>query len=198
MNNPFQSPDESRQETSRSPWWYLLFYRLYGPIWYLGLVLLICSWFEMVAHAAGGIGIGMLAFAYGGNYLVPRLAGKKPEELVVLDSRLLKTRDGDYRQTMQHFLDGATLMLDGAAFRLEPANQIGCGIYTYNADPSDDQVNEIAGHAQSVFDLLVRECPDFESTVCGRQFRISILYRSMSDTAIICRLIDGTNPSAAA
>lgn len=164
----------------------------------MGLVLLICSWFEMVAHAAGGVGIGMLAFAYGGNYLVPRLAGKKPEELVVLDSRLLKTRDGDYQQNMQHFLDGATLMLDGAAFRLEPANQIGCGIYTYNADPSDDQVNEIAEHAQSVFDLLVRECPDFESTVCGRQFRISILYRSMSDTAIICRLIDGTNPSAAA
>ncbi|QDU74206.1 hypothetical protein Pan97_12110 [Bremerella volcania] len=196
MNNPYQSPLESRQETSPSPWWYLLFYRLYGPVWYLGLTLLIFSWFEMVAHAAGGVGIAMLVFAYGGNYLVPRLAGKRPEEFVVLDSRMLKTRGEDYRQTMLHFLDGATLMLDGAAFRMQPVNEIACGLYTYNAELTDSEADEITQHAQSVFDLLMRECPEFESAVCGKQFRISILLRSMNDTAIICRLSDGKNPLA--
>lgn len=196
MNNPFESPTQSRPEVTPSPWWYLLFYRFYLPAWYLGTILLVFSWLEMIAQAAGGVGIGMLAAAYAGNYLVPRLAGKKPEELVVLDSRLLKTRGDDYRQTIQHFLDGATLMLDGAAFRLQPVNEVACGIYTYNAELSDNKAAEIASHAQCVFDLLMRECPEFESSACGKRFRISILFRSIDDTAVVCRLLDGKNPSA--
>ena len=123
MKNPFESPQESRPEIPESPWWYLLFYRFYGPFWYLGLVLLIFSWFKMVPHAAGGVGIGMLAIVYAGNYLVPRLAGKKPYEFVFLDSRLLKNRSTDYQLTMQQFREGATLMMDGAAFRLQPVNE---------------------------------------------------------------------------
>ncbi|PQO39301.1 hypothetical protein C5Y96_05450 [Blastopirellula marina] len=148
----------------------------------------------MVAHAAGGVGIGMLAFAYGGNYLIPRLAGKRPEEFVILHSRQVKSKDGDYLQSMRHFLDGATLMYDGAAFRMQPVNELACGIYTYNAELSDSQAEEIAEHAQSVFDLLVQECPEFESAVCGKTFRISILLRTIDNEAIMCRMFDGENP----
>jgi len=197
MSNPFQSPSEARVEVAASPWWYLLFYRLFGPAWYLGILLLVCQWFELVSHAAGGVGIGMLAFAYAGNHLVPRLAGKRPEVFVILDSRLLKQRGADFRQTMQHFLDGATLMLDGAAFQLQPANDVACGIATFSPELSDSEAHEIVSHAQSVFDRLVQECPEFETSVCGKMFRISILYRGLDGTEVVIHSVDGNNPSVA-
>ncbi len=191
MSNPYKSPNTSPREVKASPMWYVWFYRAYWPAWWIGTAFIVCSWFEIVTPTVGWVGFGLACGATLGSYVLPGLAGVLPQDKVVLDSRLLSSKGEAYQNAIERFLDGATLVYDGVAFGFRPSNLIACGVFSYSAELDDPTAVEIAQHAESVFDKLKSECPEFASAVDGRVFRISIVSGIDDQARELCRVIDG-------
>lgn len=191
MSNPSQSTNTSTGEINTSPMWYVWFYKAYWPAWWFGTILIALSWFGIVTPTVGWAGFALSGAATLGSFVLPSLAGVKPEEYVMLDSRLLKSKCNAYHDAIARFRNGATQMYDGVAFGFRPINEIACGIVADTTDLDDTSVSELAGYAQSVFDKLSAESIEFASAVNGRTFRISIMSRVDHSARELCRVVDG-------
>lgn len=191
MSNPYQSPNTSSREINASPFWYVWFYKAYWPSWWGGTILIALSWFGVVAPSVGWAGFALAGAASLGSYILPSLAGVKPEDYVILDSRLLNAKGDAYCNAIERFRNGASLMYDGVAFGFRPNNEIACGIVADTTDLDARAVAELAQHAKSVFEKLVNECPEFKSAVAGRAFRISIMSGVDQSARELCRVVDG-------
>ena len=142
---------------------------------------------------SGWVGFGIACVAALGSYVLPTVAGVKPEEdHVVLDSRLLNNKGDAYQNVLDRFANGASLIYDGVAFGFRPNNEIACGIVAISSDLDDDSARETADHAQSVFDHLSSASPEFASLVAGRTFRISIVSGFDHDARELCRIVNGS------
>ncbi|MFT5524310.1 MAG: hypothetical protein ACI87E_004823 [Mariniblastus sp.] len=192
MANPYESPNSSLQPATAAPYWYVLFYQLYGPLWWIGTALIAGSWFNIVSPTIGWVGFGLAGAAALGSYVLPSLAGVKPEDCVVLDSRLLKSKGEAYSSAMDRFSAGATLMFDGVAFGFRPDNQIACGVVAQSPNINESEALDIADHAQSVFDTLTQSSPEFATAVAGQAFRISIMSSMDANATELYRVVDGT------
>lgn len=191
MSNPYQAPNSLKQDATASPSWYVWFYKLYWPAWWGGTALIAGSWFGIVSPTVGWIGFGLAGLASLGSYLLPSLAGIRPEDYVVLDSRMLQSKDASYHNAIIRFQNGASLMHDGVAFAFRPGNEIACAVVAAAGALDDSSAMEIANHARSVFERLLSESPEFKSSVAGRTFRISILSGFDPNAYELCRVVDG-------
>jgi hypothetical protein len=191
MSNPYESPIASTREPNVTPMWYVWFYRAYWPAWWIGTILIALSWFGAVAPTIGWAGFALAGAAALGSYVLPSLAGVKQEDYVILDSRLLNSKDGAYHNAIERFRNGASLMYDGVAFGFRPDNEIACGVVADTTDLDDTAASELAAHAQSVFDKLNAECSEFKMAVTGRTFRISIMSGVDQYARELCRVVDG-------
>ena len=151
MANPYESPTKTPHAAQATPYWYVLFYQLYWPAWWIGTALIAGSWFNIVSPTVGWVGFGLAGAASLGAYVLPSLAGVKPEDYVVLDSRLLNSKGEAYSNALERFSNGATLMYDGVAFGFRPDNEIACGVVAQSPNINEPEASEIAEHAQSVF-----------------------------------------------
>ena len=190
MANPYESPTKTTRRAEAAPYWYVLFHQLYWPAWWIGTALIAGSWFSIVSPTVGWVGFGLAGAAALGSYVLPSLAGK-PEDYVVLDSRLLDTNGEAYSDAMDRFSNGATLMYDGVAFGFRPDNEIACGVVAQSPNVNESEARDIANHAQSVFDTLTQSSPEFSSAVAGRTFRISIMSSMDANATELFRVIDG-------
>lgn len=171
--------------------WYLWFYKAYWPAWWIGTILIVLSWFGVVTPTVGWAGFALAGAAALGSYFLPSLAGVKPEDYVILDSRLLNSKGDAYHNVIERFRNGASLMYDGIAFGFRPNNEIACGIVADTTDLDGTAAAELAGHAQSVFDKLLAESTEFKSAVDGRTFRISIMSGVDQSARELCRVVNG-------
>jgi hypothetical protein len=171
--------------------WYVWFYNAYWPAWWIGTILIALSWFGVVTPTLGWAGFVLAGAAALGSYVLPSLAGVKPEDYVILDSRLLNSKGDAYYTAIERFRNGASLMYDGIAFGFRPNNEIACSIVADTTDLDDTAATELAGHAQSVFDKLLAESAEFKSAVDGRTFRISIVSGGNHSARELCRVVDG-------
>ena len=186
-----QSPNASSREINASPMWYAWFYKAYWPAWWIGTILIALSWFGVVTTTVGWAGFALAGAASLGSYVLPSLAGVKPEDYVILDSRLLNSRGDAYHNAIERFQNGASLMYDGIAFGFRPNNEIACGIVADTPDLDEAAATELARYAQSIFDKLIAECTEFKSAVDGRTFRISIMSGADQSARELCRVVDG-------
>jgi hypothetical protein len=191
MANPYESPTNSTQRVENPPYWYVLFYQLYWPAWWLGTACIAASWLQLVPPTAGWIGFGLAGAATLGSLVLPSLAGIKPEDYVVLDSRLIHSRGEAYFDALARFSNGATLMFDGVAFGFRPQNEIACSVVAHSPNINDLETNEIADYAHSVFDTLSQKSPEFASAVTGQTFRISVMSSMDENATELFRWIDG-------
>lgn len=190
MENPYESPSNKRH-ANPAPWWYVLFCQIYGPAWWIGTALIAGSWFNIVSPTVGWVGFGLAGAAWVGAYVLPSLAGVYPEEHVILDSRLLSSKDEAYSNVMERFSNGATLMYDGIVFAFRPDNEIACAACGQSPNINETEARQIADHAQSVFDTLSESSAEFASAVAGQTFRISIMSSTDADATELYRVIDG-------
>ena len=144
MANPYESPTKTTQHAQTAPYWYVLFYQLYGPAWWIGTALIAGSWFNIVSPTVGWVGFGIAGAAALGSYVLPSLAGVKPEDYVILDSRLLKSKGEAYFDALERFSNGATLMYDGVAFGFRPDNEIACGVVAQSPNINESEARDIA------------------------------------------------------
>ena len=191
MANPYESPTKTTQHAQTAPYWYVLFYQLYGPAWWIGTALIAGSWFNIVSPTVGWVGFGIAGAAALGSYVLPSLAGVKPEDYVILDSRLLKSKGEAYSDALERFSNGATLMYDGVAFGFRPDNEIACGVVAQSPNINESEARDIADHAQSVFDTLTAASSEFASAVAGQTFRISIMSGMDANATELFRVVDG-------
>lgn len=191
MTNPYSSPTTTPQEVTSTPTWYVWFYRAYWPAWWIGSALIAASWFHIVTPTIGWIGFALAGTAALGSYILPSIAGIKPEDYVILDSRLIKNKGDAYYNAMERFRNGTTLMYDGVVFGFRPNNEIACGILAGTETLTESSAMERAEHAQSVFSQLQAECPEFASAVAAHSFRISIMSGPDSNARELCRVVDG-------
>lgn len=190
MANPYESPTKT-QDTQSSPYWYVLFYQLYGPTWWIGTALIVGSWINIVSPTVGWVGFCLAGAAALGSYVLPSLAGVNQPDYVVLDSRLLKSKGEAYSDAMERFSNGATLMYDGVAFGFRPDNEIACGVVAPSPNINTSEALDVAHHAQSVFDTLTKSSPEFASAVAGQTFRISIMSSMDADATELFRVVHG-------
>lgn len=191
MANPYKSPSKTTQTDHAAPYWYALFCQFYWPAWWIGTALIAGSWFNIVSPIIGWIGFGLAGAAALGSYALPSLAGIKPEDYVVLDSRLLKSKGEAYSDAMERFSNGATLMYDGVAFGFRSDNEIACGVVARSPNISESETRDIADHAQTVFDTLKSTSPEFASAVAGQTLRISVMSGMDANATELFRMIDG-------
>ena len=191
MANPYESPTKTTQAAQTVPYWYVLFSQLYWPVWLIGTALIAGSWFSIVSPTVGWVGFGLAGAAALGSYVLPSLAGVKPEDYVVLDSRLLNSKGEAYSDALERFSNGATLMYDGVAFGFRPDNEIACGVVAQSPNINESEARDIADHAQSVFDNLITASPEFASAVAGQTFRISIMSSMDANATELFRSVDG-------
>ena len=161
------------------------------PAWWGGTILIALSWFGVVTPTVGWVGFALAGAVSLGSYIFPSLAGVKPEDYVILDSRLLNVKGDAYFNAIERFRNGASLMYDGVVFGFRPNNEIACGIVADTTDLDDTAAAELARHAKSVFDKLVFECAEIKSAVEGRTFRISIMSGVDQSARELCRVVDG-------
>lgn len=173
------------------PWWYLTFYRYSWPAWWIGTALIMGSWADVVSSSVGWFGFAVAAVAAFGSYILPTVAGVKSDDFVLLNSRLLKTKDAAYHNAMERFANGASLMYDGVAFAFRPNNETASGVAASTEDVDDVSAREIADHAKAVFRELTATSPEFASAVAGRTFRVSIMSSFEPDARELCRVVDG-------
>src|SRR5690606_37069140 len=115
--NPYQSPaDSPRRELRPSPLWYLIFYHLYRPAWYVGLSMIVASWFDVVTPTVGWYGFGVIAAIWLASKVLPSIAGARNSEVLILDSRSLRARDEIYHHAIKRLSEGEWLMYDGVSF----------------------------------------------------------------------------------
>ena len=191
MANPYESPTKTTQAAQAAPYWYVLFYQLCWPAWWIGTALIACSWFNIASPTVGWVGFGLAGAAALGSYVLPSLAGVKPEDYVVFDSRLLKSKGEAYSDAMERFSNGATLMYDGVAFGFRPDNEIACGVVAQSPNINETEARDIVDHAQSVFDNLIASSPEFTSAISGQTFRISIMSSMDANATELFRSVDG-------
>jgi len=191
MTNPYQSPKDTPRGVATSPIWYVWFYKAYWPAWWIGTALIAGSWFNIFSPTVGWIGFALAGTAALGSYLLPGLAGIKSEDYVLLDSRLLKTKDEAFDDAIERFQDGATLAYDGVAFAFRPNNEIACAVAAGSIELNQESASEIARHAKNVFETLRSESAEFAAAVDGRTFRISILSGFEPNARELCRVVDG-------
>lgn len=190
MTNPYKSSVGSSREISQSPTWYVWFYKAYWPAWWTGTALIALSWFEIVTPTVGWIGFTLAGTAALGSYVLPSLAGVVPEDLVILDSRLLNSRSTSYHNAIERFRNGALLMFDGVVFGFRPNDEIACSIVTDVAELDERTARELADHAQAVFEELCEESIEFKSAVNGQTFRVSIMSGTDQSARELCRVVD--------
>lgn len=191
MTNPYSSPTNTLQKVATSPTWYVWFYKAYWPAWWIGTALIVASWLNVVTPTIGWIGFALAGTAALGSYLLQSIAGNKPEDYVILDSRLVKNKGDAYSKAMERFRNGATLMYDGVAFGFRPNNEIACGVLAGEVTLTESSAMELAEHAQSVFAQLQSECEEFASAVADHALRISIMSGPEAHARELCRMIDG-------
>ncbi len=191
MLNPYESPRKPTQAAQAVPYWYVLFSQLYWPMWWMGTALIAGNWFNLVSPTVGWVGFGLAGAAALGSYVLPSLAGIRPEDYVVLDSRLLNSKGEAYSDALKRFSNGATLMYDGVAFGFRPDNEIACGVVAQSPSVNQSEARDIADHAQSVFDALTVSSPEFASAVAGKTFRISIMSDMNANATELYRIVDG-------
>jgi hypothetical protein len=191
MTNPYSSPTNTPQEVATSPTWYVWFYKAYWPAWWIGTALIVASWLNVVSPTIGWIGFALAGTAALGSYLMPSFAGIKPDDYVMLDSRLVKNKGDAYCDAMERFRNGATLMYDGVAFGFRPNNEIACGVLAGTVTLTESSAMELAEHAQSVFAQLKSESEEFASAVADHKFRTSIMSGHGAYARELCRVIDG-------
>lgn len=191
MTNPYSSPPNAPQGVATSPTWYVWFYKAYWPAWWIGTALIIASWLNVVTPTIGWIGFALAGTAALGSYVLQSIAGIKPEDYVILDSRLVKNKGDAYYNAMERFRNGATLMYDGVAFGFRPNNEIACGVLAGTETLTELSAMELAAHTQSVFAQLQSECEEFASAVADHTFRISIMSGHDAHARELCRVIDG-------
>lgn len=107
---------------------------------------------------------------------------------MVLDSRMLRTRDSSYHDVLKAFESGDTLYFDGVGFAIVD-DEFVAAIYAPGADLSEDGAIELATHVDNVFDSLASGSEEFSSLVSGRQRRTSVL-SSVGDRELY-RVTDG-------
>jgi len=188
MNRP-ESPSNVPKDAVSAPTWCVLFYRLYWPAWWIGTALIVASWLRFVSPKIGWIGFAIAGIATLGSYVIPSFV--KLEDFVVLDSWLLKSKDDAYRNVMQRFLNGASMMYDGVVFGFRPDNEIACGIVAKSSDLDDLSARETADHGESVFAELKSKSPEFDSAVSDRTLRVSIMSSFDGKAVEICRVVKG-------
>ena len=191
MTNPYSSPTNTPQEVATSPTWYVWFYKAYWPAWWIGTALIVASWLNVVTPTIGWIGFALAGTAALGSYVLQSIAGIKPEDYVILDSRLVKNKGDAYYNAIKRFRNGATLMYDGVAFGFRPNDEIACGVLAGTVTLTELSAMELAEHAQSVFAQLQAECEEFASAVADHTFRISIMSGRDANARVLCRVIDG-------
>ena len=191
MTNPYSSPTNTPQEVATSPSWYVWFYKAYWPTWWIGTALIVASWLNVVTPTIGWAGFALAGTATLGSYVLPSIARIKPEDYVILDSRLVKNKSDAYHNAMDRFRSGATLMYDGVAFGFRPNNEIACGVLAGTLSLTEPAAMELAEHAQSVFAQLQSESDEFASAVADHTFRISIMSSNDAHARELCRMIDG-------
>ena len=175
----------------RPPFWYPWFYHTYWYVWLIGTALVVCSWAKIVPHAVGWIGFVVACAVALISYVLPRLAGIKPERHFVLDSRLIEKRGELYDKAMDAFQRGATLIHDGVAIGLYPDNEVACTIAAVSTTVDETNAFEASNDATYVFDRLTERCPEFRKAVEERTLRISIVSSFDEGAVEICRIVDG-------
>ncbi len=191
MTNPYSSPTHTPLQVAITPTWYVWFYKTYWPAWWIGTALIVANWLNVVTPTIGWVGFALAGAAALGSYILPSIAGIKPGDYVILDSRLVKNKDGAYYEAMERFRKGATLMYDGVAFGFRPNNEIACGVLAGTATLTESSALELAEHAQSVFAKLQSECEEFASAVADHTFRISIMSGNDAYARELCRMVEG-------
>ncbi len=191
MANPYQSPSLVPCDADTAPTWYVIFYRLYWPAWWISVGLIVLSWTDLVWPVFAWIGLGNLGALVLGANVFPRLAGIRPEDFVEIDSRILAGKDDQYRDAIKRFAEGATLMYDRVCFGFRPVNEIACSIAAPSPENLDERIaRELFEEAQSVFASLRAQSPEFATAVAGRIFRVSILSSLSHDGVELCRVVD--------
>lgn len=191
MTNPYESPASATPGAAETPFWYLLFCKIYGPVWWTGTAIVIASWINIVSPTVGWAGFCLAGAAALGSYFLPSLVGAKPEDHVTLDSRLLKTKGDAYTDAIKRFMAGATLTYDGVAFGFRPDDEIACGIVASSSSVGESDAREIADHAESVLEILKDSSPEFATAVAGKRFRISIVSSMDAYNTELYRVVDG-------
>lgn len=175
MTNPYDSPAHASREPTSPNQRHRWISQAVWAVWWIGVALIVGSWFDIVSRTVGWVGFGMAALATFGSQVLRPLIRSEPEEYVILDSRLLNSKGEGYRHAMERFRNGAMLMYDGVVFGYRPNNEIACGVVADSIDLTDSAAMEIADHVKAVFEALISQCPEFASAVDGRTFRISIM-----------------------
>ena len=194
MTNPYETPDDVRGQAADVPGWYLLFCKVYWPGWWGGTVLIALSWADYVPQIVGWLRAGLAVFVVIGARVFPKLAGiEAAQEVVALDSRMLRSKDASCRQAFERFAAGVSLMYDSVHLYLRPDNEVVGGVVSPDSlDSTNEQVmRDVAEHAQAVFDQLKAESPEFAAAVAGHPFRISVMSSYEPGAHEICRVLDG-------
>ena len=181
---PHPSPDAL-------PRWYVAFARLYRPAWWGGTALIVGSWFHIVSPTVGWVGFGIAAAAAAGAAVLPALAGVKSGDHVALDSRLVKAKDGAYRDALERFRNGASLTHDGVTFALRPDDVVACAVVADATNFDDAEAAGAVGHATAVFDRLVDDSAEFATAVAGRTPRVSVMSGTDPHARELRRVVDG-------
>lgn len=119
------------------------------------MLLVALSWLGVVTPGLGWVGFAWATAAALGSYVLPSLAGVKPEDCVILDSRLINSKGDAYHDAIERFRNGASLFYDGVAFDFRPSNEIACAVVAGTTDLGEKAATDLARHAQSVFDKLI-------------------------------------------
>lgn len=177
LTNPYETPAATPGSSAGYPGWYLLFCRIYSPVWWVGTGLVVLSWIRVVPPLVGWIGFGITLAVWAGGSMLPKLVGIKAEDFVALNSQMLLARGENYLQAMQRFAQGATLMYDGICFGLRPPQEIASALVAPSStdELKDQVVRELAAFATGVFDNLKATSPEFAATVLNRTVRISLV-----------------------
>lgn len=189
MSNPYESP-QSRPAYG-TPGWYYVFYRIYGPVWWCGTIIIVLSWQEVIPKNIAWVGFVMAGLSALGSYVLPRLAGVKEEEWIMLTSQMVASHDHNYRQAMQRFAAGDGLLYDDYGFIFRPPGDVVCAMISSQppAEVTEASARDDAGRARAAFDLLVQKSPEFAQAVAERALRITIMTNFMPNSREICSVL---------
>ena len=191
MANPYEAPKNSSQPAFAAPYWYVLFHQFHQPVWWIGTALIVGSWFKIVSPSVGWIGFALACAIALGALVLPPLAGVKREDVVILDARLISSKGEAYFDAMNRFSNGATLVYEGTAFGLRINDEIACRVIADSPNINEEEAFQISEHAQSIFDTLTQNSPEFAAAVNGKTFRVSVISSQDPNATELYRFVDG-------